>query len=113
MGLRLRLLGTTALEREGEMWPLPFERRSQLLAYLALKRGWVGRAELSALFWPEQPEKLASANLRKTLFRMRSLQWSPEIEVEGNALRHEADTDVAQLELAASEGRHGDAARAW
>ena len=113
MGLRMRLLGTPALEREGEMWPLPFERRSQLLAYLALKGGWVGRAELSALFWPEQPEKLASANLRKTLFRMRSLPWSPAIEAEGNALRLEAATDVADFERAAVEGRHGDAARAW
>ena len=39
-----------------------------MLVYLALKRAWVGRAELAAMLWPEQQTNLAYANLRKTLF---------------------------------------------
>lgn len=110
MSVRLRLLGPPALEHEREVHPLPFERRSQLLAYLALRRTWVGRTELAALFWPDQPEKLAYANLRKTLFRLRSLPWSPEVEVQGGALRYEVATDAAGFEAALDSGRVADAA---
>lgn len=69
--VRLRLFGSPMAEYGGESFALPFERRSQLVAYLALKRSWVGRAELSALLWPDQESRLAYTNLRKTLFRPR------------------------------------------
>ena len=69
MALRLQLFGAPALVADGAAAALPFERRSQLLAYLALKRAWVGRAELAALLWPEQQTHLAYANLRKTQVR--------------------------------------------
>jgi predicted ATPase len=113
MAQRLRLLGTPALERDGEILPLPFERRTQLLAYLAQRRGWVGRAELAALFWGEQPERLASANLRKALFRMRALPWAPAVETHGGALRFEAASDVADFEEAVREGRHAEAVKLY
>jgi DNA-binding SARP family transcriptional activator len=64
MSLRLALLGPPTIEREGGALALPFERRGQLVAYLALKGGWFPRAELAALIWPDQPSKLAYANLR-------------------------------------------------
>ena len=66
---------------------LPFERRSQLLVYLALKRGWVGRAELAAMLLAGAEPKLAFANLRKTLFRLQALPWGRPIELQGQTAR--------------------------
>ena len=48
MTLRLFLFGSPTVEYGGESVALPFERRNQLLVFLALKRSWVGRAELAA-----------------------------------------------------------------
>ena len=95
MTVRLFLFGSPAVDYGGESLALPFERRNQLVAFLALKRSWVGRAELAALLWPEQENKLAYANLRKTLHRLQSLPWARGIESQGGALRFEAETDVA------------------
>src|SRR5688572_19186127 len=106
---RLRLLGTPTLEHEGRTYPLAPERRSQLLAFLALRGAWVGRAELAAMLWPDQGDKLAYTNLRKTLFRLRSLPWAPEVEVEGASLRFAAATDVADFEEALRAGRLAEA----
>lgn len=109
MMVRLSLLGSPTIEVGAKSIALPFERRSQLLVFLALKRTWVGRAELAALLWPEQGNKLAYTNLRKTLFRLQSLPWAPQIELQGGALRFEAETDVWAFESALREQRSADA----
>ena len=109
MSVRLLLFGTPAIDLGGKLQVLPFERRSQLLVYLALKRAWVGRAELAAMFWPEQTQKLAFANLRKTLFRLQGVAWGRPIELQGQTARLEAPTDVAEFEAALRDGRTGDA----
>lgn len=101
---RLALFGSPTIERGGETLALPFERRGQLLAFLALRRAWVGRAELAAMFWPEQPGKLAYANLRKLLFRLQSPPWDGLIESQGGAVRCEAGTDVHDFEAALRTG---------
>ncbi len=44
MTVRLLLFGSPTVEYGGESLALPFERRNQLLVFLALKRAWVGRA---------------------------------------------------------------------
>jgi DNA-binding SARP family transcriptional activator len=86
MTIRLLLFGSPAVEYGGQSLALPFERRNQLLAFLAFKRAWVGRAELAALLWPEQENKLAYTNLRKTLHRLQSLPWAPAIESRNDRL---------------------------
>ena len=83
MTVRLRLFGSPAIADGREEIALPFERRSQLIAFLALRRGWVGRADLAAMLWPDQEDKLAYTNLRKTLFRLQSAPWAPRIDVQG------------------------------
>src|SRR5580765_2001595 len=105
MSARLHLFGSPTIDLDGGPMALPFERRSQLLVYLALKRGWVGRAELAAIFWPEQSLKLAFANLRKTLFRLQSVPWGRPIELQGQTARLELPTDVAEFEAALRDGR--------
>lgn len=109
MTVRLLLFGSPTIEYGGDSLALPFERRSQLLVFLALKRSWVGRAELAALLWPEQDTKLAYANLRKTVFRLQSVRWSAPIEAQGAALRTEVETDVSDFERALQEQRIADA----
>src|SRR5688572_21386180 len=107
--MRLHLFGTPSVEQDGALSALPFERRTQLLAFLALRRAWVGRAELATMLWPEQGAKLAYSNLRKTLFRLQSLPWGSRVEVQGGALRFLPETDVAAFEAALREGRVDDA----
>ena len=109
MTLRLFLFGSPTVEYGGESVALPFERRNQLLVFLALKRSWVGRAELAAMLWPEQESKLAYANLRKILHRLQSLRWASSIESQGAALRFEAETDVFAFESALREQRLAEA----
>lgn len=108
MPVRLHLLGPPTVDRDGQSFALPFERRTQLLAYLAVKRAWTGRAELAAMLWPDQGNKLAYTNLRKTLFRVQALAWAPELEVQGGALRFVAETDVFAFDTAVREGRAGE-----
>ena len=109
MTVRLSLFGSPTVEYGGESLALPFERRNQLLVFLALKRAWVGRAELAALLWPEQENKLAYTNLRKTLHRLQSLRWASGIESQGGALRFDAETDVLAFDSALREQRIADA----
>ena len=70
MSLRLSLFGAPTVTFGATSMALEFERRTQLVAYLALKRTWVSRSELAALLWPDQDTKLAQTNLRKALFRL-------------------------------------------
>ncbi|MCW5656500.1 MAG: tetratricopeptide repeat protein [Burkholderiaceae bacterium] len=101
----LRLLGRPQIEHDGVRSMLPAERRCQLLALLALRRGWVARAELAALFWPGQQRPLAQANLRKALHFARLLPWAAALEAHGSAVRFVVATDLHDVEQALREGR--------
>ena len=109
MSVRLHLFGSPTLARGGASSVLPFERRSQLLVFLALRRAWIGRSELAALLWPELTDKLAYSNLRKTLFRLQAFPGAEGIELQGNAVRFEVETDVFDFESALRERRAADA----
>src|SRR3954470_6649260 len=102
--MRLVLFGAPTIERDAAALALPFERRSQLIAYLALKRSWVGRAELASLLWPDQALHLAYTNLRKTLFRLTAAPWAPAVEAQGGSLRIDAATDVDAFDEALRSG---------
>lgn len=106
---RLLLFGVPALVQGADPRVLPFERRSQLLALLALEGGWVGRRDAAALLWPEQDDRLAATNLRKTLFRLATLPWGDLVQVQGGSLRFDGGTDIAEFEQALRDGRAADA----
>jgi len=106
---RAQLFGLPRLQQSGTSLALPFERRTQLLALLALRRDWVSRAEAAHLLWPDQADKLAHTNLRKTLFRLPALAWGACIVAEGSALRFDGETDVAAFQAAVQEGRLAEA----
>jgi predicted ATPase/DNA-binding SARP family transcriptional activator len=103
-GVRFKLLGAPTVEFDGRALALPFERRSQLVVLLALRRQWVPRAEVAALLWPELNDKQAFANLRKTLFRLPLLPWAQVVQSEPAALRADVPTDVAAFESALQAG---------
>ncbi len=111
--VRFQLFGTPAVLLDGQAQALPFERRSQLVVLLALRRQWVPRAEVAALLWPELNDKQAFANLRKTLFRLPALPWGPAVQAEPAALRADVATDVAAFEAALQQGRVADALAAY
>jgi len=111
MTLSLQLFGSPAIDQDGRSTALAFERRTQLAACLALKPGWVPRAELASLLWPEQEGRLAQTNLRKAIFRLQSLPWAKRIEVRADALRFEVASDVAAFEAALGERRLDDVLR--
>lgn len=110
---RLLLLGPPTLLVGDASWVLPFERRTQLLVLLGLAGGWVGRREAAAMLWPESDAAAASANLRKTLFRLAALPWGDRVQAEGGALRLDGRTDVAAFEVALRQGRPADALAIW
>ena len=105
----LRLLGRPRVEHAGTSVALPAERRCQLLLLLALRRDWVARAELAALFWPVHRADLAATNLRKALHLARALPWAAALEAQGDAVRFTIPTDLQAVEQAAREGRVADA----
>ncbi|MCW5635579.1 MAG: hypothetical protein KIT17_19735, partial [Rubrivivax sp.] len=123
VSVRLRLFGAPQVELAGEPGvdaeraeragrapqALPFERRHQLVAWLALKRGWIGRPELAALLWPGQESRLALANLRKALHRLHGVPWAVALQASGQALRFAAETDVRAFEAALAAGRPDEA----
>lgn len=111
MPVTLHLFGAPTIDLGNGTPPitLPFERRSQLLVLLALKRSWVGRAELASMLWPDQTAKLAFTNLRKTLFRLQGVTWGAALESQGQSLRVQAGSDVQTFEQALAQGRVADA----
>jgi predicted ATPase/DNA-binding SARP family transcriptional activator/Flp pilus assembly protein TadD len=109
MSVRLSLFGAPAVAAGDGLIALPFERRTQLVVYLAVKRAWVSRAELAARLWPEQETKLAYTNLRKALHRLQSFAWADRIESRGHTLRFAARSDVHEFEQALRERRLADA----
>ena len=106
---RLLLFGTPAVDFCGRVQPLPLERRTQLLALLALRREAVPRAELAGLLWPEHPRNQAFGNLRTALFRAQALPWAQGLQADPGALRLDAASDVADFETALRDERGADA----
>jgi len=111
MPLTLYLLGRPVVVDDGGRMTLPNERRCQLLCLLALRRGWVTRTELAALFWPRQRTEQALTNVRKALHQARALPWAAALESQGHVVRFAVETDVQHLVQAMREGRLADALR--
>lgn len=91
---------------------LPADRRSRLLAVLALQSAqgrWQPRAQLAALFWPQRPAALARSNLRKLLLELRSLAL-PGLEDGPAGLRWPVASDLQALDQALAQGDWAQAA---
>lgn len=102
-GLRVQMLGTLALSRDGRRIALPASRKLRaLLAYLALSPRAVGRSQLCELLWdaPDDPR----GELRWCLSRMRSVVDEPGrqrvLTVEDTIQLDLSDCQVDVIEVA-------------
>ncbi|WP_412030162.1 ATP-binding protein [Deinococcus yunweiensis] len=100
----VRLLGAPHVTLAPRSLPLLPDKRHQLLAYLAYQGGWVSRARLAFLFWPDAPEDTARRNLRRLLHRVRELGWLAGLAVQGERLSWAVSTDVTDFEAAVQGG---------
>lgn len=75
----------------------------RIVAYLAVCGAAVSRPAASAALWPDSPEDVGRANLRRALWN------TPEgwIGVRGEELTLEASTDLAEAEAAAARALGG------
>lgn len=110
--LSLRLLGQPGWQApEGAFCPLTPQRRHQLLAVLGYEAQWVSRDRLSALFWPERPDRAARGNLRKVIHELRALGLDG-LEEGPQGLRWPVDSDVSAFARAWEQGDWQQAADA-
>ncbi len=101
--LKLSLLGSIQITLDGRaLTEFESDKARALLVYLALAAGHPLRREaLAALFWPEQDDKSALQNLRKTLSRLRQTLRDgdaadrPFLSVTPQTVEFNAASDVA------------------
>jgi len=112
MGIRISTLGTTGVEKDGEILgslpgkPVTFG----LLVYLSLE-GSVTRDKAASLFWPESDNERARANLSQTLYELKQELGEGWLRKQGNFLR---TTDFLWVDTRAFEahldsGQHEEA----
>jgi predicted ATPase/DNA-binding SARP family transcriptional activator len=68
--LELRLFGSPQLVRSGQPIELTLRKAVALFAYLAVSRQPHSRDQLATIFWPDDGQRDARANLRRTLYRI-------------------------------------------
>jgi predicted ATPase/DNA-binding SARP family transcriptional activator len=113
MAPNLRLFGAPEVDQGGSFVPWPVERRFQLLAFLACRQDWVDRAQLAALFWPEQASEAAFTNMRKVVHRTREIGWLAGFEASGTRVRWLVASDLTEFDAAVTSGKHDAALRLY
>jgi len=100
----VRLLGGPTIRLDGSWQALQITRPVVLLSYLAYREAWVDRDELTALFWPETPQRKAKQSLRGLLYQAKRGPFGHALEVEPRRVRWAIDTDVHSFVKAVSAG---------
>src|SRR5438270_4773816 len=85
--LRVRLLGTFALERDGQSLRLPRRKVEALLAYLVLHPQAHTREKLATLFWGDAPDAEARHSLRTALNTLRKHVGTDLLLVEHDTIQ--------------------------
>lgn len=113
-GIRLSLLGPPLLSPPPDSGEAFRKKALALLAYLATEARPVARDSLAALFWPENPETRARANLRRIIFCLRELLGEGAVLAEQDCIaldssRLETDLrDFMRLSAPPPSGGYGD-----
>ncbi len=101
----VRTLGFPEIRRDDLLSPLALRKGLALLVYLAEMKGSVGRDVLATMFWPESPEAVVRARLRRLLHRLQlalgdgvltsdrsTVRWSSAIDLRSiSAFEHACD----------------------
>jgi DNA-binding SARP family transcriptional activator/Tfp pilus assembly protein PilF len=100
--MKLSLLGSFTLTRDGDSVVLPARKTEALLAVLALKPGVAFEREwLAALLWPDVPEAQARTSLRQAMSHIR--RALPASAVAGSADRLHVDPSALSVDTAEVE----------
>jgi DNA-binding SARP family transcriptional activator len=106
--LKLFVLGSPRLEREGQPLELNLRKALALLVYLAVSSQPHSRDALATLLWPESDGREARARLRRTLHRLSQAIGDHILNSGSEAIRlqHHADLwlDCAAFRQHASAG---------
>jgi predicted ATPase/DNA-binding SARP family transcriptional activator len=108
-----KLFGRAAIRHEGRWLQPPAGKTSALLYFLAYSGGWVGRDELTYLFWADSTEDKARRNLRRILTTIRALPYATAFDTDARRVRWPIDTDVSAFQQALSEQRRATAAELY
>ncbi|MBE7549953.1 MAG: tetratricopeptide repeat protein [Anaerolineales bacterium] len=100
--LRVYLFGAPRLEREDEAIKISLRKALALLAYLAMTQQSHSRDALATLFWPDDRQRKARANLRRALSRINTALGEGQLAIdrENAGLNPKADLwlDVDQFQ---------------
>jgi len=109
----LRTLGFPEIRRDERLCPLALRKGLALMVYLAEAKGSVGRDVVATMFWPESPEEVARARLRRLLHRLQqalgddalvtdrsTVRWSSTIDMQVDSQLFEQACDRSEFELA-------------
>src|SRR3954469_9248635 len=97
--VRVRLLGSLAIEVDGSAVDPPPSRRAQaLLGWLALHPGAHARSTLAGRFWPEVLDTSARQSLRSAAWALRRA-LGPDGEGALHAGREEIGLDAVATDL--------------
>lgn len=92
--VRLFLLGTPRIERDGENIALGLRKAIALIAYLAVTKHLQSRDHLAGLLWPEDSQITARSNLRRTLYRIQHVTGSGFLQVFQETLGISPEADL-------------------
>ncbi|MGJ5175546.1 alpha/beta fold hydrolase [Bradyrhizobium oligotrophicum] len=109
----VRTLGFPEIRRDDQLCRLPLRKGLALLVHLAAAQGPVARDVVATMFWPDSPEEVARARLRRLLHRLQAtlgddclvidrttMRWSPAVALEVDSALFEAACDRGAFALA-------------
>lgn len=109
----VRTLGFPEIRRNDRPCLLALRKGLGLLVYLAEAKGSVGRDVVATMFWPESPEEVIRARLRRLLHRLQltlgddilttdrsAVRWSSAIDVQVDSQLFEQACDRGEFEHA-------------
>lgn len=96
----LRLLGPTVFQTIEEKVRLRANQSLLLCAYLVVQDGWVNRADLLLLFWPEDHDQAARNKLRQVLHKAKAGALGDWLEVTESHVCLNLSSDLKELKEA-------------
>lgn len=90
----VRTLGFPEVYRDEQLCPLALRRGLALVAYVTGAKGAVGRDVLATMFWPESPEDIVRARLRRLLHRLQATLGSDVLTTDRSTVRWSATVDL-------------------
>jgi DNA-binding SARP family transcriptional activator len=109
----VRMFGFPEIRCDDRLCQLALRKGLALLIYLGEAKGPVGRDVVATMLWPESPEQVARARLRRLLHRLQlalgddvlsadrsTLRWSSAIELQVDSQLFEQACDRGEFERA-------------